>query len=66
MLADWMEIKTNNMVVITPKMNLLMIPIVDEFYVPPSDPALARTTEFAQGKGFLHPRETLSVATPIL
>ncbi|GAW06118.1 glutamine amidotransferase [Lentinula edodes] len=37
--ADWMEIKTNNMVVVTPKMNLLQIPIVDKFYVPPSDPA---------------------------
>jgi len=55
--ADWMEIKTNNMVVITPKMNLLQIPIVDKFYVPPSDPAyLARTTEFAREKGLLVPR----------
>jgi len=58
--ADWMEIKTNNMVVITPKMNLLQIPIVDKFYVPPSDPeAMARTTEFAREKGFLNPRREL-------
>jgi len=55
--ADWMEIRTNNMVVITPKMNLLQIPIVDQFYVPPSDPAaLHRTTSFAEAKGFLSSR----------
>ena len=55
--ADWMEIRTNNMIVITPKMNLLQIPIVDEFYVPPSDPAAPiRTTSFAEGKGFLSTR----------
>ncbi|KAF4622977.1 hypothetical protein D9613_001764 [Agrocybe pediades] len=54
--ADWMEIKTNHMVVITPKMNLLQIPIKDKFYVPPSDPAaLNRRTEFAQEKGLLNP-----------
>lgn len=55
--ADWMEIKTNHMVVITPKMNLLQIPIIDQYYVPPSDPnAFARATEFAQEKGLLNPR----------
>ena len=55
--ADWMEIKTNHMVVITPKMNLLQIPIKDKFYVPPSDPAaLTRATDFAQEKGFLVPQ----------
>ncbi|KAF9015116.1 nucleophile aminohydrolase [Cyathus striatus] len=60
--ADWMEIKTNHMVVITPKMNLLQIPIIDKFYVSPSDPAaLARRTEFAQEKGLLAPREELKV-----
>ena len=52
-----MEIKTNHMVVITPKMNLLQIPIKDKFYVPPSDPAAStRATEFAQEKGFLVPQ----------
>jgi hypothetical protein len=52
-----MEIKTNHMVVITPKMNLLQIPIIDQYYVPPSDPnAFARATEFAQEKGLLNPR----------
>jgi glutamine amidotransferase len=52
-----MEIKTNNMVVVTPKMNLLQIPIIDKFYVPPSDPAsLTRTIEFAREKGLLVPR----------
>ncbi|THH11214.1 hypothetical protein EW145_g799 [Phellinidium pouzarii] len=58
--ADWMEIRTNNMIVVTPKMNLLQIPIVDEFYVPPSDPAsLNRTTSFAEGKGLLNPRRPI-------
>jgi len=53
-VADWMELKTNNMIVITPKMNLLQIPIIDKYYVPPSDPAsLARTAEFAREKGLL-------------
>ncbi|KAI3621908.1 glutamine amidotransferase [Moniliophthora roreri] len=57
--ADWMEIKTNHMVVITPRMNLLQIPIVDKFYVHPSDPAsLTRTTEFAREKGFLNSHKT--------
>jgi hypothetical protein len=52
-----MEIPTNTMFVITPKMNVLQIPIVDEFHVPPSDPASrARTTTFASEKGFLSPR----------
>lgn len=55
-----MEIKTNHMVVITPKMNLLQIPIVDKYYVPPSDPgALARATEFAREKGLLNPRKNV-------
>lgn len=45
------------MVVITPKMNLLQIPIVDKFYVAASDPAAtSRATEFAAAKGFLSPR----------
>jgi len=58
--ADWMEIKTNTMVVITPKMNLLQIPIIDKFYVRPSDPAaLARNTEFAREKGLLNPRTSI-------
>ena len=58
-----MEIRTNNMVVITPKMNFLQIPIVDKFYVSPSDPAaLSRGTDFAAAKGLLSPRNTL---TPI-
>jgi hypothetical protein len=58
--ADWMEIRTNNMIVVTPKMNLLQIPIIDEFYVPPSHPAaLHRTTSFAERKGLLNPRHPL-------
>jgi glutamine amidotransferase len=57
--ADWMEIKTNHMAVITPKMNLLQIPIKDKYYVPPSDPAaLARATDFAHEKGLLNQHKT--------
>ncbi|CAK5280516.1 unnamed protein product, partial [Mycena citricolor] len=48
--ADWMEIKTNTLVVITPRFNLLMIPIRDQY----SAPGAIRATEFAQEKGFLH------------
>lgn len=65
--ADWMEIKTNHMVVITPKMNLLQIPIIDQYYVPPSDPnAFARATEFAQEKGLLNPRKSISVVDAVV
>lgn len=54
-----MEIRTNHMVVVTPKMNLLQIPIKDEFYVPPSDPAaLNRATTLAAEKGFLNTTNT--------
>ena len=57
-----MEIRTNHMVVVTPKMNLLQIPIVDKYYVPPSDPASNnRTTSFAAGKGLLSPRREMVV-----
>ncbi|KAI0695169.1 nucleophile aminohydrolase [Cytidiella melzeri] len=59
--ADWMEIRTNHMVVITPKMNLLQIPIIDKYFVPPSDPAaLNRGTDFAAGKGLLSPRRDVN------
>ena len=48
------------MVVITPKMNLLQIPIIDEFYVPPSDPAAhLRATSFVEGKGLLSGRPSI-------
>ena len=53
--ADWLEIRTNTMVVITPKMNFLQIPIVDEFYVPHSV-TNTRTVEFAATKGLLSPK----------
>lgn len=51
--ADWLEIRTNTMIVITAKMNFLQIPIVDEFYVPPSV-ANTRAVEFAATKGLLN------------
>ena len=53
------------MVVITPKMNLLQIPIVDKYYVTPSDPAAQnRGTDFAAGKGLLSPRWDLPRLEP--
>jgi glutamine amidotransferase len=65
-----MEIKTNYMVVVTPKMNVLQIPIVDKFYVPPSDPASkSRGVDLASAKGLLgaprdprHPPQVLETA----
>jgi len=54
--ADWMEIKTNTLVVITPRFNLLQIPIIDKF----SAPGAVRGIEFAQEKGLLNPRKALS------
>ena len=59
--ADWMEIRTNHMVVITPKMNLLQIPIIDKYFVKPSDPEWSgRDTDFAAGKGLLSPRKEMN------
>lgn len=53
--VDWVEVKTNMMVVITPKMNLLQIPIIDEYWVPPQDPAShARSPDFAIQLGYGH------------
>jgi glutamine amidotransferase len=68
---EWMEVKTNTMIVITPKvgmcpdsqvpkligqMNLLQIPIIDEYWVPPQDPASHnRSTDFAISMGFGEP-----------
>ncbi|KAL1405287.1 glutamine amidotransferase subunit [Vanrija albida] len=53
--ADWVEVKTNMMVVITPKMNLLQIPIIDDYWVAPQDPAAnSRSPDFAIKLGFGH------------
>ena len=61
-LADWMEIKTNNMIVLTPKMNVLLIPIIDKFYVHPTDPdSLSRGTDFAAAKGLFSERWQVSI-----
>ncbi|KAG8934491.1 hypothetical protein FRC03_007143 [Tulasnella sp. 419] len=53
--ADWMEIPTNTMIVVTPKMNLLQIPIIDEFHVPHSAQGNKRGVDFAAQKGLLSP-----------
>jgi glutamine amidotransferase len=60
--ADWMEIKTNNMIVLTPKMNVLLIPIIDKFYVHPSDPeSQNRGTDFAAAKGLFSERWQVNI-----
>lgn len=57
-----MEIKTNNMIVLTPKMNVLLIPIIDKFYVHPTDPdSQNRGTDFAAAKGLFSDRWQVSV-----
>jgi glutamine amidotransferase len=57
-----MEIKTNNMIIITPKMNVLLIPIIDKFYVHPSDPeSQNRGTGFAAAKGLFTERWQVTV-----
>ncbi|CUA73868.1 hypothetical protein RSOLAG22IIIB_01389 [Rhizoctonia solani] len=50
--ADWMEIPSNTIIVITPKMNILQIPIIDEFHVPASAEN-KRLGDFAATKGLL-------------
>lgn len=49
--ADWMEIPTNTLVCITPKMNVLQQPIKDEYYVAQQQAHL-RSPTFAVAKGF--------------
>ncbi|KAG8907299.1 hypothetical protein FRB99_004748 [Tulasnella sp. 403] len=51
--ADWMEIPTNTLIVITPKINLLQIPIIDEFHVADPLEAKKRGSDFAAQKGLL-------------
>ena len=63
--ADWMEIRTNTLIVVTPKMNILQIPIVDEFHVPADDPkANKRDAEFASTKGLFSPRRPEGFQSP--
>lgn len=51
-----MEIRTNYLCAITPKMNLLQVPIVDQYFVPPASAAARpRGTEYAEAKGLLNP-----------
>lgn len=56
------------LVTITPKMNVLQSPIIDEFWVPPSDPAAKqRGVDLALAKGYLPNRDVRSppvVPTP--
>ena len=48
--ADWMEVESNTIVCITPNMNVLQYPILDEFHVRNSTTAL--NPEFAMRAGF--------------
>ena len=65
--ADWMEIKTNNMIVLTPKMNVLLVPIIDKFYVYPTDPeSRNRGTDLAAAKGLFSERWQVDIlGTPV-
>lgn len=49
--ADWMEVPTNTMIIVTPKMNVLQIPILDEYSpLDRPDPSRApRAKEAARG-----------------
>lgn len=51
--ADWIQIPTNTLVIITPKMNVLQQPIEDEFALPSgSEEAHQRTPHFAIKSGY--------------
>ena len=51
------------MIVLTPKMNVLLVPIIDKFYVYPSDPeSQNRGTDFAAAKGLFSERWRVDVA----
>ena len=51
--SDWMEVKTNTMLVVTPKMNILQIPIRDEFWVEEGSKDVSkRSTDYAVEMGF--------------
>ncbi len=50
--ADWIQIPTNTLVTITPKMNLLQQPIQDEFASPTTHEAGQRTPHFAIRSGY--------------
>jgi hypothetical protein len=48
-------------------MNVLQIPIIDKFYVYPTDPrSLNRGTDFAAAKGLLSPGWPLKMLEPII
>jgi len=61
--ADWMEIKTNTLIVITPKMNILQIPIIDEFSASSTS---KRDVQFATDKGLWaqNPRRVVAASQP--
>lgn len=48
--ADWLEIPCQTCVIVTPRMNVLQIPIIDEFYQSSVHPV--RNPDFASAKGY--------------
>lgn len=62
-IADWIPIETNSMIIITPKNNVLIYPIVDE-YETHTDPTAKRSGSFAESKGLrAAPRNALQSNT---
>ncbi|KAN0060427.1 glutamine amidotransferase subunit [Thecaphora frezii] len=49
--ADWMEIPTNTLVCITPRMNMLQLPILDEYHLS-HDSTTVRSPTFALRTGY--------------
>lgn len=49
--ADWMEIESNTILCITPNMNVLQYPIIDEYHIPRSN-SNVRDPHFAMRAGF--------------
>lgn len=67
--ADWMEVPTNTMIIITPKMNVLQIPILDE-YSPVERPHPAKRVPIADTSrsitpqsGGNHPNKSVNSST---
>ena len=57
-LADWMEVPSNSILCITPNMNVLQCPILDEYHNASHD-TQSRNPEFAKRTGFHAQHEKL-------
>lgn len=63
--ADWMEVPTNTMIIVTPKMNVLQIPILDE-HSPSDRPHPTRVPVKVATKAFGPSRNAAAAAEPDL